>query len=151
MIGIDILIFAWGQNTLILWAAFVWAFHALVSCWLKLKSSLYYVFHCDKTGWWSFSWSVYDSRNHPLYKNQMWFFTPLENGAQQISLKMNVRQHKINLLFPVLWRLKKWCACAIISFIFYLFYKVKLRFLRQEWLYIFHISCKMYFYHRSRS
>ena len=33
-----------------------------------------------------------------------------------------IRPHKKKILFPVLWRLKKWCARAFFIFIFRLFY-----------------------------
>ena len=42
------------------------------------------------------------------------------------------RPHKRNFLFPVLRRLRKWCARAFFIFIFYFFYKVILRFVRQK-------------------
>ena len=55
----------------------------------------------------------------------------------------SLRTHEINFLFPVLWKLKKWCARAVFIFI----KGATLRFLRQEWFCIFHISWEMCFYH----
>ena len=52
-------------------------------------------------------------------------------SKQLITLKrvfftnMIVRPHKINFLFPVLWRLKKWCARAFFISIFCIFYMGK--------------------------
>ena len=92
----------------------------------------------------STEWISNDSRRrHYLISN-------LSCSVKSIIFWVYFRPHK-KLLFPVLWRLKKLCVRAIFIFIFHLFYKVKMRFLRKESFYIFQISCEMYFYPRSRS
>ena len=80
----------------------------------------------------------------------LWIFLPYSRFSP-VSCSEWVRPHKIFFLFPVHWKLKKWCASAFFIFIFYLFYKVKLRLLRQAEFYIFQISREMYFYRISRS
>ena len=64
------------------------------------------------------------------YIETIFSVTHLLDGVCRGSSKV-LRPHKNIFFFLVLWRLKKWCARAIFIFIFYLFYKVKLRFLRQ--------------------
>ena len=65
------------------------------------------------------------------YIETIFSVTHLLDGVCRGSSKV-LRPHKNIFFFLVLWRLKKWCARAIFIFIFYLFYKVKLRFSRRE-------------------